>query len=40
MIIRHDDYDFRLSTQQYIDIHEEFKKLGLENLFPSKEKIK
>lgn len=27
--IRHDDYDFRLSTQQYIEIHEEFKKREL-----------
>lgn len=29
IIIRHDDYDFRLSTEDYIKIHEEFKKRGL-----------
>lgn len=29
IIIRHDDLDGRLSTQQYIEIHEEFKKYGL-----------
>ncbi len=29
IIIRSDDWDFRLSTQQYIDAHEEFKKRGL-----------
>lgn len=29
IICRHDDYDFRLSPQEYIAIHEEFKKAGL-----------
>jgi len=29
IIIRSDDWDFRLDTQQYIDAHEEFKKRGL-----------
>lgn len=29
MVIRHDDYDFRLTPQQYINIHEEFIKTGL-----------
>lgn len=27
--IRHDDYDFRLTPQQYMEIHEEFKKRDL-----------
>lgn len=29
LIIRHDDYDFKLGVQQYIDIHEAFKKAGI-----------
>lgn len=29
LIIRHDDYDFRLSTEQYMAIHEEFERNGL-----------
>lgn len=29
ILIRHDDLDGRLSTAQYIEIHEEFKKYGL-----------
>ncbi len=29
MVVRHDDMDFRLETQQYIDIHEKFIQNGL-----------
>lgn len=29
IIVRHDDFDFRLGTQEYIDNHEEFIKLGI-----------
>lgn len=29
MIFRHDDFDFRLGTEDYINIHEQFIKAGL-----------
>lgn len=29
LVIRHDDYDFRMDPKQYIAIHEEFIKAGL-----------